>query len=63
MDFTADHDARGCPIQLHYGNTFARTPNVKYIFSHAGGTIPNLATRFGIVDEMNVIPGGEERLA
>jgi len=39
----------------------ARTPNVKYIFSHAGGTIPYLATRFSIVDEMNVIPGAEER--
>jgi predicted TIM-barrel fold metal-dependent hydrolase len=34
---------------------------VKYIFSHAGGTIPYLATRFGIVDEMSVIPGAEER--
>src|SRR6202030_4645348 len=39
----------------------ARTPNVKYIFSHAGGTIPYLATRFSIVDEMNVIPGAQER--
>jgi predicted TIM-barrel fold metal-dependent hydrolase len=47
--------------QLHYGNTFARTPNVKYIFSHAGGTIPYLATRFSIIDEMSVIPGAEER--
>jgi len=34
---------------------------VKYIFSHAGGTIPYLATRFSIIDEMNVIPGAEER--
>jgi aminocarboxymuconate-semialdehyde decarboxylase len=34
---------------------------VKYIFSHAGGTIPYLATRFSIVDEMNVIPGADER--
>jgi hypothetical protein len=40
---------------------FARTPNVKYIFSHAGDTILYLATRFSIIDEMNVIPGAEKR--
>ena len=34
---------------------------MKYIFSHAGGTIPYIATRFGIVDEMKVIAGHEER--
>lgn len=40
----------------------SRAPtNVKYIFAHAGGTIPYLATRFSIIDEMNVIPGAEER--
>jgi predicted TIM-barrel fold metal-dependent hydrolase len=55
IDFTAD--TTRAVAQLHYGNTFARTPNVKYIFSHAGGTIPYLATRFSIIDEMNVIPG------
>lgn len=59
IDFTAD--TTRAVAQLHYGNTFARTPNVKYIFSHAGGTVPYLATRFAIVDEMNVIPGAEER--
>jgi predicted TIM-barrel fold metal-dependent hydrolase len=47
--------------KLHYSNTLARTPDVKYIFSHAGGTIPFVASRFGIVDAMEVIPGGEER--
>ena len=26
-----------------------------------GGTVPYLAGRFGIVDEMNVVPGAEER--
>jgi 6-methylsalicylate decarboxylase len=46
---------------MHYSNTFARTPDVRYIVSHAGGTIPYVATRFGIVDEMGVIPGAEER--
>jgi aminocarboxymuconate-semialdehyde decarboxylase len=59
IDFTAD--TTRAVAQLHYGNTFARTPNVKYILSHAGGTIPYLATRFSIVDHMNVIPGAEER--
>jgi 6-methylsalicylate decarboxylase len=59
IDFTAD--TTRAVAQLHYGNTFARTPNVKYIFSHAGGTIPYLATRFSIIDAMNVIPGAEER--
>src|ERR1700674_3494940 len=59
IDFTAD--TTRAVAQLHYGNTFARTPNVKYIFSHAGGTIPYLATRFSIIDEMNVIPDAEER--
>ena len=59
IDFTAD--TTRAVAQLHYGNTFARTPSVKYILSHAGGTIPYLATRFSIIDRMNVIPGAEER--
>jgi aminocarboxymuconate-semialdehyde decarboxylase len=25
--------------KLHYSNTFARTPDIKYVFAHAGGTI------------------------
>jgi predicted TIM-barrel fold metal-dependent hydrolase len=47
--------------KLHYSNTFARTPDVRYVLAHAGGTIPYLASRFAIVDEMNVIPGARER--
>jgi 6-methylsalicylate decarboxylase len=47
--------------KLHYSNTFARTPDIKYLFPHPGGTIPFLAARFAIVDAMNVIPGAEER--
>jgi aminocarboxymuconate-semialdehyde decarboxylase len=47
--------------KLHYSNTLARTPDVHYIFTHAGGTIPYVASRFAIVDAMGVIPGAEER--
>jgi 6-methylsalicylate decarboxylase len=59
IDFVADTSR--AIAHLHYTNTFARTPNVKYVFSHAGGTIPYLASRFAVVDEMGVIDGGRER--
>ncbi len=59
IDFTAD--TTRAIAKLHYSNTFARTPSVKYIFSHAGGTMPFLATRLSIIDRMNVMPGAEER--
>jgi predicted TIM-barrel fold metal-dependent hydrolase len=45
--------------KLHYSNTFARTPHIKYVFVYAGGTIPFVASRFAIVDQ--IIPGTEER--
>jgi len=41
--------------QLHYGGTFAETPDVKYVFSHGGGTAPYLAGRMAIVDEMKIM--------
>jgi 6-methylsalicylate decarboxylase len=59
IDFVAD--TTRAIAQMHYGNRFARTPNVKYIVAHAGGTIPYLAGRFRIVDDMKVIPGAEAR--
>jgi aminocarboxymuconate-semialdehyde decarboxylase len=59
IDFTAD--TTRAVAEMLYSNRFARTSNVKYIFSHAGGTIPYLAGRFGIVDEMRVIPGADTR--
>jgi predicted TIM-barrel fold metal-dependent hydrolase len=59
LDFVADTSR--AIAHLHYSNTFARTPDVKYVFSHAGGTVPYLAGRFGIVDQMGVIPGAEQR--
>jgi 6-methylsalicylate decarboxylase len=59
IDFPTDTNR--AVAQLHYTNRFARTPSVKYIFSHAGGSIPYLAARFAIIDEMGFIPGGEQR--
>jgi 6-methylsalicylate decarboxylase len=59
LDFPADTNR--AVAQMHYTNRFARTPNVKYIFSHAGGSIPYLAARFEIIDEMGFIAGGEAR--
>lgn len=59
LDYPADTSR--AIAKLHYSNTFARTPDVKYVFSHAGGTIPFVASRFAIVDQMNVIQGAEER--
>ena len=54
-------DTSRAVAKLHYSNTFARTPDVKYIFVHAGGTIPFVASRFAIVDDMSVIPEAEAR--
>lgn len=59
LDFPTDTNR--AVAQMHYTNRFARTPNVKYIFSHAGGSIPYLAARFAIVDEMGFIAGSEQR--
>ena len=59
IDFTAD--TTRAIAHLLYTNTFAATPDVKYIFSHAGGTAPFLANRFAIIDEMNAIGGAEGR--
>lgn len=59
IDYPAD--TTRAVAQLHYSNTFARTPNVKYIISHGGGTVPYLAGRFGIIDAMGVIPAAEHR--
>src|SRR5579862_4455285 len=59
LDFPTDTNR--AVAQMHYTNRFARTPNVKYIFSHAGGSIPYLAARFAIIDEMGFIEGAERR--
>jgi aminocarboxymuconate-semialdehyde decarboxylase len=59
LDFPTDTNR--AVAQVHYTNRFARTPSVKYIFSHAGGSIPYLAARSAIIDEMGFIAGGEQR--
>ncbi|QNI31648.1 amidohydrolase [Alloacidobacterium dinghuense] len=59
IDFTTDTNR--AVAQMHYTGRFARTPNVKYIFSHAGGSIPYLAARFDIIDKMGFIPSGDQR--
>lgn len=59
LDFPTDTNR--AVAQMHYTNRFARTPNVKYIFSHAGGSIPYLAARFAIIDEMGFVGGSEQR--
>jgi predicted TIM-barrel fold metal-dependent hydrolase len=59
IDFPTDTNR--AVAQMHYTNRFARTPSVKYIFSHAGGSIPYLAARFAIIDEMGFISGAEQR--
>jgi predicted TIM-barrel fold metal-dependent hydrolase len=59
IDFPGDTNR--VVAQLHYTNRFARTPSVRYIFSHAGGSIPYLAARLAIIDELGFIPGSDER--
>lgn len=59
IDFTTDTNR--VVAQMHYTNRFTRTPSVRYIFSHAGGSIPYMAARFAIIDEMGFVPGREER--
>jgi predicted TIM-barrel fold metal-dependent hydrolase len=59
LDFPTDTNR--AVAEMHYTNRFARTPNVKYIISHAGGSIPYLAARFAIIDEIGFIEGGGQR--
>ena len=38
-------DTTRAVVSLLYGGTFARCPNIRFVFSHAGGTVPFLAER------------------
>jgi predicted TIM-barrel fold metal-dependent hydrolase len=59
LDFPVD-TARTV-AHMHYQGVFARTPDVRYVVSHAGGVLPYLAHRFAIVDEMQVVPDPDGR--
>jgi aminocarboxymuconate-semialdehyde decarboxylase len=62
-DFLIDYvaDTTRAVTRLHYSNTFARTPDVKYVLSHAGGTVPYIVQRFDLLDSLPAVPGGEQR--
>jgi predicted TIM-barrel fold metal-dependent hydrolase len=57
VDASLEELSYALDVEMHYMNRFARTPKVKYIFSDAGGSIPYLAARFAIIDEMGFIAG------
>jgi 6-methylsalicylate decarboxylase len=59
IDFTTDTNR--VVAEMHYTNRFVSTPNVRYIFSHAGGSIPYMSARFAVIDEMGFVKGGDER--
>lgn len=44
-------------VSLLFGGTFARCPNIRFIFSHAGGTVPFLAER---IARLGARPGFKE---
>lgn len=62
-DFVIDYvaDTTRAVTKLHYSGTFARTPNVRYVFSHGGGTIPYIVQRFDLLDSVGAVPGAEQR--
>lgn len=62
-DFLIDYvaDTTRAVTRLHYSNTFVRTPDVKYVLSHAGGTIPYIVQRFDLLDSLHAVPGADER--
>jgi len=43
------HDTTRTVASLMFSGTFTRCPDIRFIFSHAGGTVPFLATRMAIL--------------
>ena len=58
IDFSTD--TTRTLASLAYSGTFARSPDVKFIFSHGGGTMPFLLSRF--TREESVMKDREQRL-
>ncbi len=52
-------DTTRAVVSLLFGGTFARCPNIRFIFSHAGGTVPFLAER---IARLEVRPNFKEKV-
>ncbi|WP_250516283.1 amidohydrolase family protein [Caballeronia sp. INDeC2] len=57
------HDTTRTVASLLFSGTFGRCPDIRFIFSHAGGTVPFLATRMSILGSIDKrlaqhVPGG-----
>lgn len=47
------HDTTRTVSSLLFSGTFGRCPDIRFIFSHAGGTVPYLATRMALLGSMD----------
>ncbi|WP_439685506.1 Amidohydrolase [Cupriavidus oxalaticus] len=47
------HDTARAVASLMFSGTFSRCPDIRFIFSHAGGTVPYLATRMAILGSLD----------
>jgi predicted TIM-barrel fold metal-dependent hydrolase len=53
-------DTTRCITNLLYSGTFERYPSIRYIVSHAGGTVPYIAWR--IASSVTIVPGIERNV-
>lgn len=57
------HDSTRTINSLLFSGTFDRCPNIRFIFSHAGGTLPFMAPRIAVIGSLDRtlskrVPGG-----
>ena len=57
------HDSTRAITSLLFSGTFSRCPDIRFIFSHAGGTLPYLAPRIALIGSLDRdlakrVPGG-----